>query len=132
MPTIKVEIKNLDKITSLASRFPKLSQKYIDEAIVRSIGEIDINTKPITPVKTGRLRNSMIPIFRPFRGVYGSPLDYAERVHFLHPAGTPYRFPSLNKSAVAGFLTIGVEKSLRKINNTFATALEKIVAELAR
>jgi len=130
--SIKIEIKNLDKLTKLADKFPAISQKHIDKAIVRSIGEIDINTKPLTPVKTGRLRNSMIPIFSPFKGVYGSPVKYAERVHNLHPAGSPYLNPSLNKTAVAGFLSIGVKRSLDKINETMAIALNDIVVELAK
>ena len=132
MSSIKIEIKNLDKITKLASKFPKVSQKYIDEAIVRSIGEIDINTKPLTPVKTGRLRNSMIPVFRPFRGSYGSPVKYASRVHNLYPAGSPYKNPSLNKNAMAGFLRVGVDRAEKLIGQVFASALEKIVIELAK
>ena len=131
MPTIKVEIKNLEKLTSLASKFPKVSQKYIDEAIVRSIGEIDIQTKPITPVKTARLRNSMIPIFRPFKGIYGSPVKYASSVHDLYSVGTPYKNPSLNKNAVAGFLAVGVRRAEKEIQNAMAIALDKIVRELA-
>ena len=129
---IKVEIRNLEKLTSLASRYPKISQKYIDEAIVRSIGTIARETKPNVPVKTGRLVNSMVPIFRPFKGVLPFPVKYANRVHNMYPAGTPYKRPSLNKSAKAGFLTLGVSASDGAIQDAFDSALDKIVGELAR
>jgi hypothetical protein len=132
MSAIEVKIKGLEKLTKLAEKYPKVSQKHIDQAIVRSIGEIDIATKPLTPVKTARLRNSMVPIFRPFKGVYGSALDYASSVHDLYKPGTPYKNPSLNKRAVAGFLAVGVKRSMDKINKEMASALERIVAELAR
>ena len=130
--SVKIEIKNLDKLVKMADRYPAISQKYIDQAIVRSIGEIDIKTKPITPVKTGRLRNSMIPVFTPFKGVFGAHVSYAPRVHNLYSAGTPYKFPSLNKNAVAGFLTIGVKESEAKINQAMSDALEQIVAEMVK
>lgn len=132
MSQVKIEIKNLDKITSLAKKYPAVAQKHIDQAIVRSIGEIDIQTKPLTPVKSARLRNSMIPIFRPFKGIYGTNVNYASRVHNLYSAGTPYRHPSLNKNAIAGFLTVGVRRAITTVNEAFATALDKIVVDLAK
>jgi len=130
--SITVHINGLEKLQSLANRFPKVSQLYIDQAIVRSIGEIDIQTKPNTPVKTGRLRNSFIPIFRPFSGKYGTRVPYAQRVHDLYPAGSPYKRPSLNKNAIAGFLTVGVRDAEPKINQVFEYALDQIVKALAK
>lgn len=131
MAQIQVEIRGLEKLTRLASKFPAVSQKHIDQAILRSIGEIDIQNKPITPVKTGRLRNSFIPIFRPFEGRYGSPVAYAQEVHDKYPVGQPYRRPSLNRSALAGFLALGVQRAQNVIDTAFNTALKNIVNELA-
>lgn len=132
MTQVAIKINGLEKLTKLADKFPKVSQKHIDRAIVRSIGNIDRETKPLTPVKTGRLRNSMVPIFSPFKGVYGSPVNYASTVHDLHPAGERYLNPSLNKTAQAGFLSIGVKQSRNAINDAFGEALESIVKELAK
>lgn len=129
---VTIEIKNLDKIAKMADRFPQISQRHIDKAIVRSIGEIDIQTKPFTPVKTGRLRSSMLPQFSPFQGIYGSKVSYALKVHDKYSAGTPYPHPSLNKRAIAGFLTIGAQKSEKVINKEFQEALDAIAEDLVR
>lgn len=129
---VKLEIKNWDKITKMADKYPAISRKHIDKAIVRTIGEIDIQTKPLTPVKTGRLRNSFIPIFRPFEGVYGTNVPYASDVHNLYSAGKSYKNPSLNKSAVAGFLVVGVDKAKPEANNAFKEALVNITKDLAK
>ena len=130
--TVKIEIKNLDKITKMADKYPAIAQRHIDKAIVRSIGEIDIQTKPFTPVKTGRLRSSMLPHFSPFQGVYGSKLPYALEVHDRYSPGTPYRHPSLNKKAIAGFLFEGARKSERVINKEFQEALDNIAEDLVK
>lgn len=132
MSQIGIKINGLDKLTSVARRYPAIAQKHLDRAIVRSIGQIDRETKPLTPVKTGRLRNSMVPIFTPFRGVYGSPVKYASDVHDLYPVGENYKNPSLNKNAVAGFLAVGVKQAGGRINEAFAEALKAIVNDLAK
>ena len=128
---IVIEIKNLDKLTKLASKFPSVAQKHIDKTIIRSIGEIQINTLPITPIKTGRLIADLrVPHFSPFRGAFGSKLPYAATVHDKYSAGTPYPHPSLNKQAIAGFMVVGIKKSESLINKEFKKALEDIVKDL--
>ena len=130
MATIGIQINGLDKITKWANKFPQISRKYVDKAIIRSIGEIDRKTKPLTPVKTGRLKGSLVPIFRPFTGIYGSAIPYAAAVHNLYPAGTSFKNPSLNKRAVAGFLTVGVRESNSIIDTAFREALDSMVKEV--
>ena len=88
--------------------------------------------KPNVPFKTGRLRNSMVPIFTPFKGVLGTSVPYASRVHNLHPVGEPYINPSLNKQAKAGFLALGVKNADKDIQEAMNTALAGIVAELVK
>ena len=129
---VTLEIKNLDKILKLGDRFPAISRKYIDKAIVRALGEVDRETKPLTPVKTGRLRNSFIPVFRPFEGVYGTNVPYALEVHNLYEAGQRYKNPSLNKNAVAGFLVVGVRRAGAEANKAFKEALVNITKEIAK
>jgi hypothetical protein len=132
MAAIVVEIKNFDKILKLASKFPGVSQKHIDKAIVKSIGELQAKTLPLTPVKSGRLIADLrVPHFSPFQGAFGSKLPYAATVHDLYSPGTGYRRPSLNKEAVAGFMIVGVKQSQKVIDNAFAKALEDLVQELA-
>lgn len=133
MTQVVVEVRGLDKLQKMADKFPAITQKHIDKAIVRSIGEIEIKTKPITPVKTGVLRNSMIPVFKPFVGTFGARnVAYASKVHDMHPVGTPYFNPSKNKTAVAGFLAVGAKQAEATINEAFATAINDIVRELAK
>lgn len=127
-----IEVRGLEKLTRMASRFPRISRKHVDKAIVRSIGEIDRATKPLTPVKSARLRNSLTPVFRPFRGVYGTNVPYAADVHDLYSPGTPYQKPSKNKKAVAGFLTVGVKRSRMVTDDAFKVALDNIVIDLAK
>ena len=131
---VKIEIKNLDKIAKMADKYPAISQRHIDKAIVRSIGEIDIQTKPFTPVKTGRLRSSMLPKFSPFQGIYGSKLPYAITVHDKYGEGVvkPYRHPSLNKKAISSFLFEGARKSEKVINKEFQEALDNIAEDLVK
>ena len=131
---LSIEVRGLEKLTKMASRFPDVSQKHVDKAIVRSIGEIDRKTKPITPVKSARLRNSLRPVFRPFRGVYGTNVPYAADVHDLDPPGigNPYENPSKNKQAVAGFLTVGVKRARMVTDEAFKNALDQIVIDLAK
>lgn len=133
MSRVAVQIKGLEKLTTLASRFPAISQKFIDEAIVRSIGEIQRQALPLTPVKTSRLISDLrVPHFAPFEGAVGSNLPYAADVHDRYPAGQKYKRPSLNKNAVAGFLSVGVKQAKTTIDDAFSSALNKITEALAK
>ena len=132
MSVIQLEIKGIDKLQKIANKFPAVAQKHIDKTIVQAIGTIDIANKPLTPVRTGRLLHSFIPVFRPFEGVYGTKVPYASSVHDLYSAGTRYKFPSLNKTAIAGFLTIAVKNSEKFINQLFAKALKDITEDAVK
>ena len=136
MKSINIEIRNLEKLTSLANKFPKVAQKHIDKAIVDSISEVHIEVQPITPVKTARLKNSMVPIFSPFKGSLGTKVEYARRVHDMYSVGSPYKHrnptATTNMNAVAGFMVVAVQRAKNVINNAFAKALNDIVVELAK
>jgi hypothetical protein len=134
MPTnVNIQIKNIEKISQLASKFPAIAERHIDNAITRSLAEVQRQAQPITPVKTRRLWGDLqIPHLSPFQGWIDSNLPYAVTVHNLYASGTKYHNPSLNKSAVAGFLTIAVDKGKGVINDLFKTALNLIVVDLAK
>ncbi len=131
MSQVTIQIKNLDKLQAIANKFPELARLHVDDAIVRSIGEIARETQPLTPVDTARLKNSFQPKFSPFEGRYGTNVVYASSVNSLYSPGTPYKNPSKNKSAVAGFLEIGSQRAQNAIQQAFDTALQKIVSSLA-
>ncbi len=128
---ITLKINNLDKLQNVANLFPATAQKFIDEAIVKSIGEIARDTQPMIPVDTARLKNSFIPKFSPFKGTFGTNVVYANSVHDLYSAGTPYKHPSKNINAVAGFLALGTQKAQSTIQSYFDEALNKIVKALS-
>ena len=133
MAKIAIEIKNFDKLTKLAEKYPAVARKFIDRAIVNSIGSIQRETLPITPIKNARLIADLrVPHFAPFQGRLGSSVPYARRVHDLYSAGTPYKNPSLNKRALAGFLQVGVLRSKKTIDDVFVGALKDIVNEIAK
>ena len=125
---VQIKIENLDKLVSLAGRMPALAEKMIGEAIVRSIAEVQKEAQPLTPVKTRRLWGELqVPYFKPFQGWFGSNLDYAGYVHGLEAqTGLRYKNPSLNKSAVRGFLRIAVKNAQPIIDKAFKDALIKL------
>jgi len=130
---VKIVIKNLDVLTKMADKFPAISEKHINNAIMRSLAEVQRQAQPITPVKTRRLWGDLqIPHLSPFQGWIGSNLPYAGFVHNKWDAGIRYRNPSLNKSAVAGFLTVAVERGKNVINDIFKRALDEIVIAIAK
>lgn len=133
MSTIAIQINGFDKLKELANRYPGIAQKRVDTAIVRSIGEVDRNLQPITPIKTTSLWNSLHGgiRFSPFQGSISSNIPYASRVHDLYSPGTPFKNPSKNKNAVAGFLTVAANGASDRINSSFADAIEGIVDDLA-
>lgn len=131
---ITISINGLKKLERLADMYPGVAQKRVDAAIVRSIGEVDRNLIPVTPVKTAHLRNMMHGgiSFSPFQGRIGTDLPYARPVHDLYSPGTPYKNPSKNKNAVAGFLSVAADASRETIQDAFDAALDGIVYDLAQ
>lgn len=128
---VQIKIQNLDKISKIASKYPQVAQKHIDFAIVRSLAEIQTRAQPITPVKTRRLWGDIqIPHLSAFQGWIGSNLPYAAEVHDRYSPGVRFKNPSLNKSAVAGFLTVATKGADNLINDVFKKALELIVKDL--
>lgn len=130
---IEVKIENLDKLIALANKFPRITQKHIDLAIAESLGDIQTEVQPIVPRKSTRLWDELqVPKLKPFQGSIGSKLPYARKVHDMYSEGTSYKFPSLNKSAVAGFLSLGVKRAMKSIQNNFKEAMEKILKEVTK
>lgn len=137
MVQINIEIKGLRELRGRLKRFPRISGKHVSQAINKSVFAIEAEAKPITPVKTGLLRGSYS-----FGRVLSSPFtlmgrvkpnaSYAQSVHDLHPPGQRYIRPSLNKNALAGFLTIGQDRAERQTDGFFQDAANNITGELAR
>ena len=111
---------------------PRKDLTLAKRALRSSIQAVAEKTQPLVPVKTGRLRGSFIPVIGPFQAKYGTNVEYATDVHDLYPAGQRYRNPSLNKSAVAGFLTVGIDRSRARVDRAFLNAIRQIGDELVK
>lgn len=131
---ISVKIEGLNELKAKLDAFPDIAIPYVNTAIKNSIYLILRQTTPKIPVNTGRLARSF-PIgitFAPLYGEMGSNVEYAKSVHDLYAIGTPYRRPSKNPSAVAGFLNVGITESQSEMNKYFGEALDNIVRDLAK
>lgn len=118
---VTVTIPNLPKVKAALAEFPSIVAPKMDEAIRRSIYEIERQAVPRTPVDTGRLRGSYTTEFRPLQGAIGPTVDYAIYVH----EGTRYM-------TGRPFLKEGVEAAERAIERNFKKGLEDALNEVAR
>jgi hypothetical protein len=131
---ISVRIEGLDELKAKLDGFPKIAIPYVNTAIKNSIYLILRQMTPKIPVNTGRLARSF-PMGISFSALYGemgSNVEYASSVHNMYSTGTPYHNPSKNKSAVAGFMNVGISESESEINKLFTEALDNIVQNLAQ
>lgn len=83
MPEINVNIKieGLKELTAALKKWPQVSVRHIDDGIKKSLYEIERETKPRTPVDTGRLMGSYRTDLMPLRGEIGPTAAYAAAVH---------------------------------------------------
>ena len=79
---LKIEIKNLDKIKKALAKSPMTIGKYVNEAIQKSIYQIERTTKPKIPFgASGGLKGSFFTQFSTLRGAIGWGAQYAIFVH---------------------------------------------------
>ncbi len=136
MATVVIKIKGLNRIRRQFAKHPQIVGEHVSKAINRTIEAIRAKTVPITPVSTGRLvgsyaRDSKQATPTRLFGLFASNVEYAGFVHDIRPAGQRYKNPSKNKSAVKGFLFIGVERAENQIDKNFQNAADNITRDLA-
>ena len=135
MAVVRIKIKGVEELRRRVRRSPQSVGKHISLAMNRTVDSIIGKTRPITPVKTGRLVGSFSTDSiraRPnvLLAAVRSLVPYSGFVHDKRPVGQSYRNPSKNKAAVAGFLIVGVDRAESEIERHFRTALNKIVNDL--
>ena len=128
---INVTIPNLKKFQSAFKKYPALSEKAITRAILKSMYEIVIETKPLVPFKKGLLKGSIGEqgqggIFQVSKmsGMVGSRVKYAVYVHESynrHPRGGQRKF-----------LEVGAKKALRKINGYFKEEIDDVFNKISK
>ena len=133
MPTINVKIDGLQKFKTMMGKYPAASVRNLNEAIKKSVFEIQAQTVPITPIDTGELRRSIGRgiKFSPMRGQIGPTVDYANIIHEGN-ARYPLSISPRNPSTVRQFLRQGVELSTDKITMYFNDAVKKTLREITR
>lgn len=121
MTTFNIHIEGLDKFIAALNQSPKIVKKYLNNAIRKSIIDIQSTAVPITPIDTGRLRSSYEIEFGDLRGSTGPTAEYAIYVH----EGTRYM-------KGRPFLKQALENSIGKIEQTMTSQLNQALEEIAR
>jgi len=119
-----MRIEGLDQLRRSLKKYPAISAKNIQEAISKSIFQVERKAKPKTPVDTGRLRAGYKHKFGLLTGTLFNPVKYAFKQHenlgFRHRVGE------------AKFMEKGLVESFGQINKFFSEALEKTLRKIAR
>jgi phage gpG-like protein len=125
---IKVTIPNLPKLTKALNKYPETAGKELSIAFTKSALQVVRETKPITPLKTGRLRSSIgqqggegIFLIEKMRAIIGTNVKYAVYVH----EGTKFM-------AGRPFLATGTQKAMSDIQQYFKNALTNITEKIAK
>ena len=131
MATITLKIKGLDGLQRAMKKWPDIAGRETQDALKKSINDVQAETVPITPIDIGRLRSGFRQKVRPFKATLFNTKEYAIYVH----EGTgrwPLSRPPRNPGTVRQFLKVGLEKSKKKIEKNFGKALVNTTKEVAR
>ena len=120
--SINITIPNLPKFQSALRKSPQSAEKEIKKALEKSALQIVRETKPITPIDTGRLRTSIgstssegILKIEKEKATIGSRVKYAIYVHRRVP-----------------FLERGAKQAENKIKGFFKDAIDNVFKKIAR
>lgn len=121
MVRINVTIKNLPEIRRAFSQSPKLTVKYVNRAIEKSLLSIERDSKINTPVRTGYLRASHRTLFGNLRGELEPKAAYAIYVH----EGTRYM-------RARPFLLNAVNSNESLVEREFKQAVQTVLDDIGR
>jgi len=129
---INIKISGLKEYVSAFKQEPEISKKELELALKKSLFVIQRNVRELTPVDTGRLRQSVgAPqdqgIFEVNMGeksaTIGTRVKYAYWVEVIdtnrHPTGQSRYFET------------GVQKSIKDINKLFNNAMQVVLKKIA-
>jgi len=122
--TFQIKIEGLDEFTKIMMKYPEISGRNIQEAITKSIMEIEREAVPRTPFDTGRLAGGYREKFTPLRGELYNLVEYAVKQHetlwYHHRVGE------------AKFLEKGAQAASSQISQYFEDAISKTLNEITR
>jgi len=119
---ITIRIEGLSKLNDKLRRFSPRLKRELSKAIAKSAYLVERETKPITPIDTGRLRGSIRTNISGLRAIIAPTAKYAIFVH----EGTrrwPLRMPPKSPGTVRQFLKKGSEKAAPRIRKYFEDAI---------
>jgi len=124
MANLSIRIEGLKEFTKMMTKYPEISGRNIQDAIKKSIFEIEREAVPRTPKDTGRLQGGYRAKFKPLRGELVNPVEYAviqhETLHFHHNVGE------------AKFLEKGAQAASSHIEKFFNDAISKTLKQITR
>lgn len=117
---IRIEIKNIKQLTSALKSHPDLFIKEFQKALAKAGLVVEIESKKVTPVDTGRLRASISTELKSLMAIISPHTNYALYVH----EGTRYM-----KSRP--FMKWGAESAEGRIQQIFLEAEENVLKRIA-
>lgn len=123
----KLEVKGTDKLLKLG----RLPSAILDlkNALSKAVATIESESKPITPINKGYLRNST---FHYVAGLTGYVVNSAPYAKFVHEgtAVWPLTMKPKNKNTVRQFLNEGADKAKPAIDGIFEKMLKDITTRI--
>lgn len=132
MGMMSVRIEGLDKLREAFKKAPDIVAGAFREAIGKAIFGLEAAAKPITPIDTGFLRNSMASeIFATQLG--GQIINTAPYASYVHEGTTswPLNISPRNSNTVRQFFLKAVEMTEADRNQLWQRAADKVTQALA-
>jgi len=125
---INIKIDGLDKLSMKLQNIPLKLHPVYNNAIRKSIFEIQREATPITPWDTGHLRRSLGTGIR-FGDLTGLIESQTKYGRFIHEGSRyyPLSIPPKKPGTVRQFLKVGAEKAMPNINRYFDEATKILI-----
>jgi len=121
MARVQIKIKNLPEIRRAFTQAPRLTVKYVNKAIARSLLKVERDSKLNTPVDTGYLRASHTTRLLNLKGEVEPMAKYAIYVH----EGTRFMRPR-------PFLLEAVNDNEKFVQDEFEKAMQDVFDDIGR
>jgi hypothetical protein len=128
---IKLEIQNLNKIKDALSKAPALTIKEVDEAVKKSIYEVERESKELTPVDTGRLRGGYRINFSILKGKISIKPRKTKKGKTNYAIYVHENLKAHHKVGEAKFLEKGMNIAKKNIEKYFNQAIKNVFNKIA-
>ncbi len=127
-----VRIEGLEKLRAAYKQSPDIVGRAFKKAISKALIQLEGVAKPITPVDSGFLRNSMASSIFP-TGIGGQVIDTAPYASFVHEGTSkwPLSSPPKNPNTVRQFFLVAKERTDEDRKSLWEEAVRDIAHELS-